>query len=669
MKRFSLVFLSIFLTGLIANAQRYLELFSPDKTLKLEVRIGDEITYRLVHHEDLLIDHSRLSLTLESGEIWGHKAALRGVKKRSQNSRIDMPFGVSQSLDDHFNELELRMKKDWIIEFRLYNEGFAYRFVSDKPHSFNIEKEEVAISFPGDLNTYANYVVNRSNGKFETKEQQLNKAFENVYTNVLLSGVDKNRLIQLPLLVEGVNGKKICITESDLEAYPGMYLVKSERSNELNGFWAQYPKDKKQGGFRNIQMQVTTRESFIAKIQAKRSLPWRVFIIATTDEELLTSELVYKLASPSRINDVSWIQPGQVVWDWWHDNNILDLDFKVGMNTATYKYYIDFAADKGIKYIIIDEGWSDKQKADLMQVVPEMDIKELADYGKRRNVGVILWAGYWAFERNIEAVCKYYSEMGIRGFKLDYLNRDDQEMVDFVYKAASTTAKYKMILDLHGMYKPTGVQRTYPNVLNFEGVMGLENMKWADSLDLVTNDVVIPFIRMTAEPLDYTPGAMRNATKRDYKPNYWLPMSQGTRTRQLAMYVIYKGALQMLSDSPSAYLKEIECLNFIKSVPTVWDKTIAINGSIKNYVTMARQKGSDWWVGGMTNWEQRDMNIDLSFLPAGNFELTLFRDGVNADKWAADYRKEIRKVTSKSSIPVTLKPGGGFVMHLKRIGG
>jgi len=380
--------------------------------------------------------------------------------------------------------------------------------------------------------------------------------------------------------------------------------------------------------------------------------------VTDNDASLAASDMVYRLASPPRLGDISWIKPGKVAWDWWNDWNIYGVDFKSGINNDTYKYYIDFASKHGIKYVILDEGWSVNMKADLMQVIPEIDIPELVAYGRERGVGIILWAGYHAFDRDMEKVCRHYAEIGVKGFKVDFMDRDDQQLVDFIYRAAETAARYKLLLDFHGMYKPTGLNRTWPNVLNFEGVHGLEQLKWSpESVDMVTYDVTIPFIRMVAGPMDYTQGAMRNAARGCYRPINSEPMSQGTRCHQLALYVVFNSPINMLCDSPTDYMREPESLEFIASIPTVWDETVPLSGKVGEYVALARRSGDDWYIGGITGWESRDMTVDLSFLPAGQYEMTLFRDGVNAHRKGIDYRKEIRNVTSGDTVRLHLAPG------------
>ena len=459
---------------------------------------------------------------------------------------------------------------------------------------------------------------------------------------------------------------KVCITEADLDNYPGMYLVGGGDTPVLASHFAPVPKTTVQGGHNMLQKFVTSREEYIAR-DANAQLPWRVIAVAGNDAELAASDIVFRLGKPLRIADTSWIKPGKVAWDWWNAWNLYGVDFRAGINNETYKYYIDFAAENGIEYVILDEGWAVNKKADLMQVVPEIDLPELVTYADGKNVGLILWTGYWAFHRDMENVVKHYADMGIKGFKVDFMDRDDQEMVRFINEASELCACYNMLVDFHGMYKPTGAQRTWPNVINYEGVNGLEQLKWSPKgYDQVTYDVQIPFIRQFAGPMDYTQGAMRNAIKKNYNPVNSEPMSQGTRCRQLATYVIFDSPLNMLCDNPSNYRREPECTAFIARIPTVWDETLGLDGKVGEYITMARRSGDEWYVGGLTNWDKRDIIVDLSFLEEGFYEIELFKDGINADRAACDYKRVVMPVPEDRQLKVTLFPGGGFAGRIER---
>lgn len=658
----------IFLCCLFAlevHAQKTFDLVSPDGTLNTTVSISDKLTYDIRCNGNLILSPSSLSMTLDDGTVWGKQPRLLRASRKTVDEKVPSPFYRQSEMRNHYNALTLEFKKGWSVEFRAYNDGIVYRFTSyiDKP--FNIMNEEVAYTFPENFKVNASYVVPRI--KDGSLESQFYNSFENTYTTTTISELDKNRLMFLPLVVEANDGVKVCITESDLESFPGLYLsTGKEERNTLNGIHPAYPKKSVQGGHNMLQMIVKEREAYIAKVSGKRAFPWRMAIIAKQDKELVESNLSYLLATPSCLEDISWIKPGKVAWEWWNDWNLDGVAFKTGVNTETYKAYIDYAASNHVEYVILDEGWAVNLKADLMQIVPELDLKGLIDYAKSKNVGIILWAGYYAFERDMENVCRHYAEMGVKGFKVDFMDRDDQEMVDFNYRAAQTCAKYKLLLDLHGMYKPSGLNRTYPNVLNFEGVHGLENMKWSSkNVDQVKYDVMIPFIRQVAGPIDYTQGAMRNAVKESYYPCYSEPMSQGSRCRQLALYVIFESPLNMLCDTPSNYEREAECSNFITRIPTVWDETRVLDGKLGEYIITARRKGNIWYVGGITNWQERDVELDFSFLGEQVFCGTLFKDGVNAHRVGRDYCCETINVDRKTNLKIHLAPGGGFVIRLQ----
>ncbi|MBZ4652283.1 MAG: Retaining alpha-galactosidase [Proteiniphilum sp.] len=656
------ILILLMMTG-ATQAQKQYSISSPDGRLTAEVTVGEQLTWSLSHDGTQLIEPSPVSLTLQDGEQLGPNARVVRAKQQRADETIPSPFWISSEVRNQYNELLITFRGDWGITFRLYDDGLAYRFHTNRKGTLTIASEEATFRFTGDHQAWVPYVKGGLGG------DQFQSSFENTYVHTPLSQIDRERLIFLPVLADAAEGKRVLITEADLESYPGMYLTSDKQTpHTLRGLFARVPAAVEQGGHNMLQMRVTKREEYIAKTEGSRSFPWRVCVVADNDASLAASDMVYRLASPSRLADTSWIKPGKVAWDWWNDWNIYGVDFKAGINNNTYKYYIDFASKHGIEYVILDEGWAVNLQADLMQVIPEIDIPELVAYGRERGVGIILWAGYHAFDRDMEEVCRHYAEIGVKGFKVDFMDRDDQALVDFIYRAAETASRYKLLLDFHGMYKPTGQNRTWPNVLNFEGVHGLEQLKWSpESVDMVTYDVTIPFIRMVAGPMDYTQGAMRNAARGSYRPVNSEPMSQGTRCRQLALYVVFNSPINMLCDSPTEYMREPESLQFIASIPTVWDETVPLSGRVGEHVTLARRSGNDWYIGGITGWESRDMTVDLSFLPAGQYEMTLFRDGVNAHRKGIDYRKETRTVASGETINLHLAPGGGFAAKLRKI--
>lgn len=634
---------------------------SPDEKLLVTIETGNGISYTLKHDGDLLLDRSEIGMYMTDGTVFGGYLNVKKTSTRTVSETIKAIMYKKTEIKDEFNELTLKFK-DFSLIFRAYDDGMAYRFVSHKEEAYNVDYETAEFNFAKDWNMWAAYVCQHT----ETLESQYYNSFENQYSYTPISEWNKDRLAFLPLMVEGPKGKKIVVTESDLFDYPGMYLYNKDSGKKLTADFAPYPKEVRQGGHNNLQLEVQNRHPYIARCIGNDKFPWRIVAVSEDDIQMADNDMVYRLARPADpASNWSWVKPGKVAWDWWNDWNIKGVDFKSGINNDTYKYYIDFASENGIEYVILDEGWSVNGEADLFQVVPEINLTELVRYAANRNVGLILWAGYWAFDRDMEKVCKHYSSMGIKGFKVDFMDRDDQHMVQFHQRAAMTAAKYKMLVDFHGTYKPSGLNRTYPNVINYEGVHGLEQMKWSpENVDQVTYDVTVPYIRMMAGPMDYTQGAMRNASRGNYRPVNSEAMSQGTRCRQLAEYVVFESPLNMLCDSPSNYMKEKECLEFIAEIPTVWDETKGLCGEVGKYIAMARRNGSDWYVGAMTDWSDRGLTLDLSFLPEGNYTVVLYRDGVNADRVACDYRKETIDLPADRQLKIKMAPGGGFAAKI-----
>lgn len=642
-------------------AQKQYVVKSPDQNISINVNIGNDVLSYSVNHENTtIIKDSPITLELSDGNVLGLNPILRNIKTETVDKLIKANFYKKEYVEDYYNELTLSFRGGYSVQFRAYNDGVAYRICPRFTKPITIKKERIHYNFDEDYTTYIPY-VNARKGDDDFISKQFFNSFENEYTITAISEMEKDRLAFLPVLVSLKDGKKVVITEADLEDYPGTYLMKNEDCNGFVGIQANYPKTEVQGGHNMLQYIVTEREEYIARVQGTRDLPWRCMIISTDDKELADNDMVYRLASPSRVEDISWIVPGKVAWEWWNAWNIKDVDFISGINNDTYKHYIDFASEYGIEYVILDEGWAVNKQADLLQIVPEIDLEELIEYADSKGVGIVLWAGHYAIDRNLEELCRHYSDLGIKGFKIDFMDRDDQKVVNFYYKMAEYAAKYHLLIDFHGAYKPTGLNRTFPNVLNFEGVFGLEQVKWGQNIDLVTYETTIPFIRMLAGPMDYTQGAMRNANKDNYRAVYSEPMSQGSRCRQLAEYVIFESPFNMLCDSPSNYRDEEECTKFIAEVPTIWDETIVLDGKVGEYVVIARRSGDRWYVGGITNWEEREIEINLSELGLKTSQGVEFRDGVNANKIAEDYIKN--NINIENNIyNAKMSKGGGFVI-------
>ena len=660
MKNKVLFLLFLVLMGTNLTAQEKYTLKSPDGKITVTINTGERLSYAVTHENTVVLAESPIAMTLDNGKVLGVPAKVSDTQNKNINQTIDAYFYKRNKIKDFYNELTISFKGNYSVSFRAYNDGVAYRFGCGISKPYHVVSETADFNFDEDYTAWVPY-VNARKGEGDFIQQQFFTSFENTYTVTPLSKMESERLVFLPALVELKDGKKAVITEADLEDFPGLLLRNEHGQTGFTAIHAGYPKVEEQGGHNNLQYVVKERENFIAKVDGKRSFPWRCIVISENDKDLANSDMVYKLASPCRVKDLDWIKPGKVAWDWWNNWNIYGVPFKAGINNDTYKYYIDFASKYGIEYVILDEGWAVNKQADLFQVVPEIDLQELVDYGAERNVGIVLWAGYAAIDKDMEHVCQHYSDMGVRGFKVDFMDGDDQMIVDFYYRMAKTAAKYNLFVDFHGAYKPTGLHRTYPNVLNHEGVYGLEQAKWDNNSDFVTNEVTIPFIRMVAGPMDYTQGAMRNATKNNFAAVYTEAMSQGTRCRQLAEYVIFESPFNMLCDSPSNYLNEDECTQFIATVPTVWDETVVLDGKVGEYLVIARKKGFRWYIAAITNWEERDLLLDLTPLNGGAKSGHIFRDGPNANRAARDYVSETAQVMG-NKVKVHLAKGGGMVL-------
>ncbi len=653
-KKFALSLALITAAGTALMAKDY-KLQSPDGHILAVLNTDGDMNLSISCDGIRVLDPSPISIERTDGIVWGKDAKVLKETRTSVNSTVKTVFYRAAEIADSYNALTLKMKGSWSLELRAYNDGVAYRFVNSDRNPFRILDEKAVFNFTKDAAAIVPY--ERDGGDFN---DQYHNSFENTYTEAKLSELDPERLAFLPLVVEAEKDVNICFTEVNLRDYPGMYLINMDGGNNLMADFAPYPRKTYQGGHNNLQILITEREEYIAKVSGPRTFPWRAMVIGN-DVDLASSNMTYLLADESRLADTSWIKPGKVAWEWWNDWNISGVDFDSGINNDTYKYYIDFAAEYGIEYVILDEGWAVNLKANLFQVVPEIDLEMLVEYADSKGVGLILWAGYWAFDRDMEKVCKHYSEMGIKGFKVDFMDRDDQLMTDFNYRAAEMAAKYQLILDLHGTHKPAGITRTWPNVLNVEGVYGLEQLKFADSeVDQMKNDLTIPFLRQVAGPMDYTQGAMDNKNSHNYEPKSSEPVSQGTRCHQLALYMVLDSPLNMLCDSPTNYFREPECTEFIAGIPTVWDETIILDGKIGEYIITARRSGEKWYVGAIGNWDARDIEIDLSFLPEGPWSMRAFADGVNADKKAIDYKVTSSIVSNISKLNVHLARGGGW---------
>lgn len=656
-------------TALAANDSKKTTLVSPDGRLKVTAVSGNSLTWSIDYDGMAVVEPSAIGITIDG------KEAIRGKAKAGKTVKVDRNVGLfcakRSQAREAYNAVTLTFPTGTKVEMRAYNDFAAYRILPAVKKTATVDGETAEFRFPADGEAFVPYVNDNRGG------EKWCFSFESYYDEQCLSEMFRDSLAIAPLAVEVPAVGKAVVMDAGVENYPGMMLVKGE-GDALRAQFAPLPLESEIGGYARLNLVPTKRAAYIAKIQKGQTLPWRAVVVAKEDKDILNSDVAQLLAPECRIADTSWIRPGKVAWDWWNNCNITGVDFKSGMNTPTYKYYIDFAAKNNLEYIIIDEGWSGGESlTDALN--PDIDLKKLIAYGQRRGVGIILWSSW----RNLigsnpkgdfavtDAVMKRYADMGIKGFKVDFFDRDDQEVIASAYRIAESAARHRLLLDYHGL-KPSGIQRAYPNILNFEGVKGLENSKWeprtADGPlhNQPRYDVTAPYLRMLTGPMDYTPGAMDNARKDNFFGNNDHPMSQGTRVHQMAMYATFEAPLQMLADSPTKYEREQECTDFIAQIPTMYDETVVLDGRMGEYTVVARRKGGVWYVAAMTDWTARDLTIDLSFLGDGNYEADIFADGVNAEKGATDYLHRKQTVKAADKLDVHLASGGGWAAIIRK---
>jgi alpha-glucosidase len=649
MRTYAPLLLSLFFVAFFgsAPAQSSYALRSPDGRIEIRVRTAGSIRYDVVLKGRAVLENCAFSLDVEHKKL-GVQPKVIDAKPQSHDQIVEPVVRQKfAKIRDHYNELRLIMEGGYAVVFRAYNEGAAYRFETSLPQEkVKIYGEESAFNFP------ANFVV------YYPQEDSFFSHNERKYLPQNLSEIAPEFLASLPAVVDVREGAKVAIAESDVDDYPGLWL----RGTGGNGLAATFPPyPLKESLTRDRDYRVTESADYIAVTAAKRTFPWRVVGIADQDGDLLTNQIVYLLEQPSQVQDTSWIKPGKVAWDWWNDNNVSGVDFRAGVNTETYKYYIDFAAKYGIPYIILDEGWY--KLGNLLEVVPEINMEELVAYAKQKNVGIILWVVWKTLDDQLMPALDEFEKWGVKGIKVDFMQRSDQILINYYHRISRECAKRKMLVDFHGDQKPATMTRTWPNLISTEGVRGMEWSKWSADSEPKHN-VTLPFTRMFLGPMDYTPGAMRNATKATFAPIHSQPMALGTRCHQLAMYVVFESPLQMLSDSPSNYMREPEIMDFLAPVPSEWDETKVLDARIADYVVVARRNAQDWYVGAMTDWTPRTLEIDLSFLPEGTFTMEAYQDGVNADRNASDYKKTTTRVSRTTKLKLSLASGGGWAARI-----
>ncbi len=640
------------ITALLLTAAAHADtktLFSPDKRIEIIINIATPMTYKVLFKGNEILKPSPLSMTI-NGQIYPDKdPSVKKSKQYSVNKTIIPAVAEKfKTLQNNYNELIITFKKKYTLIFRAYNDGVAYRFKTGFNKNIRVDNELIRYNFP------KNYQI------LFPKDKSVFTHQERLYLKKKLSDINDKEMGILPALIKTEDNTNILISEADVYDYPGFYLTGSqENPYALDVIFPHYPLKEKAKNDRSVP--VTQYADYLAKTSGQRTFPWRALIITDNDGALLTTTMIYKLAQDVKIKDTSWIKPGKVAWDWWNNWQLINVDFKAGINTETYKYYIDFAAKNNLEYIIMDEGWSDTEN--LLKIVPKLNMQEVIDYGKKKDVGVILWCVWYTLDKQLQPALDAFQKWGIKGIKVDFMQRDDQKMVDYYWKIAREAAKRHLLVDFHGAYKPTGLRRAYPNVINREGVLGLEHNKWSKD-ETPQHDLTIPFTRMALGPMDFTPGAMINANKKNFRAVFDKPMSQGTRCHQLAMFIIYDAPLQMLADSPSNYTSASPVMNFLSKVPTTWDDTKVIMAKVSEYIVVARKKDNEWYLGAMTNWTPREFEIDLSFLSKGGYGMDIYQDGLNAGRNASDLKNLQKDITNSDKIIIKMAPGGGFAARI-----
>lgn len=629
----------------VASAKN-IELTSPNKEIKVTIDLTDKISYNISYGEDQLLQDCELRLDL-GNQVLGVDPKLKSQKRIviDESVRPEIPL-KNAVVKNQCNVLLLNFRGNYSIEFRAFDDGVAYRFITDKKEDVEVMGETFAINFP------ATYTAHLSQtGSFKT-------GYEHPYTHVKTSDYKSDdKMSTLPVLLSTDKTYKILITEANLKDYPCMFL-KSNGRNGMESLFPQVPLEFGDDGDRSLK--ILKEADYIAKTSGNRSYPWRVFVLTKDDKQLIENQLVYNLSDPNVLGNVDWVKPGQVAWEWWHDARLYGVDFRSGYNMDSYKYYIDFASAYGIPYIIMDEGWA-KSTRDPYTPNPTIDLKELVRYGKERNVRIVLWLTWLAVENNFD-LFKTFSEWGIAGTKIDFMDRSDQWMVNYYERVAKEAAKYNLFVDFHGSFKPAGLERTYPNVLSYEGVLGMEqggNCK-------PENSVYLPFIRNAVGPMDYTPGSMLSAQPEDNRSTRANAMGSGTRAYQLALFVIFESGLQMLADNPVYYYREKECTEFLTSVPVVWDEIKVLHAEVGKSAVVARRSGDKWYIGAMTGNMPNEVTVSLDFLNDGEYTLTSFEDGINADRQAMDYKKRIRTVKKNDTVTIKMVRNGGWAGVLSK---
>lgn len=649
---FALGFALLALSTSVLAAETY-KLQSPDERLEIRVDVDQKLVWSVNLEGKKVIEPGALGLEIrDKGNISERTEVISAEREQVSERHTPAVAHKSSSINEDYRELALRFDNGFGIDFRAYNDGVAYRFVGTEPGEIIVERELLELNFP------------EGTDSLFPEEDSLISHYERHYLPEALSNIDAQRFASLPAYMNS-NDTHVVFTEADLFDYPGLFLYGTGGEGLRAGHPPVVTEAKPMQGSEDRNQEITFGD-YIAKTSGERNFPWRLAVISDRDADLVQSQLVWLLSRENQLADTSWIKPGRIAWDWYNANNLFGVDFEAGINTETYKYYIDFAADYGLEYVILDEGWT-KSTTEIDASNPDIDIPELVRYGKEKNVELILWALWGPLDKDYQRILKLYGDWGVAGVKIDFMQRADQYMVNYYEKIAHEAAKHELLVDYHGGFKPSGLRRAYPNVLTYEGVKGNENNKWSTDVTPEHN-VTLPFIRMVAGPMDFTPGALRNAQPQNHQINHYRPMSIGTRAHQVAMYAVYESALQMLCESPTTYEREPKVTEFISRFPAVWDETRVLEAKVADYILVARRKGDTWYLGAMTDASGRSLEVDFSFLGEGEFTLDLLRDGLNTENFAEDYLMESRPVSADEKLSIDLAPGGGWAAVVSKAG-
>lgn len=650
-------FLLISLLGFLLQISGQQVLLSPNGKIKVVIETSGSITYAVYYNSTPIIFPSPVDLKLYKGASLSEHTAIRQIVKTTVSDSVFSPVPEKRRwTKDEYNEMAIRFKQPFSLVFRAYNDGIAYRFKTHFKDSVIIGDETAVFNFPAGGKLYYPEVEKRSDA------DSFHTSFEAVYQYRPVDSIANAALFFNPVLFTPATGPKIVVTESDIEDYPGMFQ-RGTSSNSIVGCFAHYPVKEKLNEADFPQWFVTQRAPYIAVTRGTRAYPWRVLAIAATDAELPGNDIVYRLASPSRVKDVSWVHPGKGTDEWIIGVNLFNIPFKAGINTATYKYYIDFAKQFGFDRIMLDAGWSDY--TDLFKIKPGMNMEELASYARSKGIKLSMWTLASTLNRQLDSALLQFKKWGVDFIMTDFMDRDDQKMVNFYFRIAEACARNKIMIMFHGAFKPAGFNRTYPNAITRESVLGSEYNIWSNKAD-PHHDLLLPYIRMVAGPLDYEPGILDNATEQQFKPIGEKVMSMGTRTHQLAMFVVYDNPMQIFSGNPSQGLLEPAFMKLLGGIPTTWDETRIIDGSVGEYIVTAREKGNDWYIAAMSNWKERDLKISLDFLPAGGYEFEKCEDGINANRYPSDYSITKGTINHTQTLELHLVQGGGYLIHLKK---